>query len=67
MKYTVLRQHYGDKQYHTGDERVIDNEQDAQALVEMGLITPFDDEPKQKAKTAPKNKAESSPQNKAES
>lgn len=60
MKYQVLTQHFGDRQYWVGDVREIDNEQDAQALIDMGLIAPLDDgdEPKPKAKTPPKNKAE---------
>lgn len=42
MKYQVLVQHFGDKQYWAGDVREIDNEQDAQALIDMGLIALFD-------------------------
>lgn len=38
MKYKVLIQHFGDKQYWAGDVREIDNEQDAQTLIDMGLI-----------------------------
>lgn len=38
MKYKVLIQHFGDRQYWAGDVREIDNEQDAQILIDMGLI-----------------------------
>lgn len=38
MKYQVLIQHFGDRQYWAGDVREIDNEQDARTLIDMGLI-----------------------------
>lgn len=76
MKYKVLVQHFGDRQYFDGETRTLDNEQDANELINMGLIAPFDEnaddeqseplEPKQKAKAPPKNKAESEPENKGE-
>lgn len=82
MKYKVLIQHFGDKQYWAGESREVANEQDAGELIKQGLIAPFDDgdngeqgeneqdntpaEPKQKAKAPPKNKAEPAPQNKAD-
>ncbi|TWV81518.1 hypothetical protein [Moraxella sp. VT-16-12] len=62
MKYKVLIQHFGDKQYWAGDVREIDNEQDARTLIDMGLIAlpdeSVEDEPKVKVKTPPKNKSE---------
>lgn len=71
MKYQVLVQHFGDKQYWAGDVREIDNEQDARTLIDMGLIAlpdesveidlpdeSVEDEPKVKVKTPPKNKSE---------
>lgn len=77
MKYKVLIQHFGDKQYWAGESREVANEQDAKELIKLGLIAPFDDgdngeqdnppaEPKQKAKSPPKNKAEGEPENKGE-
>ena len=60
MEYTVLRQHYGDKQYYAGDRRKVDNNHDAKALIDMGLIAPTT----QKAKASPKNKAEPALENK---
>lgn len=42
MKYKVIQQHFGDKQYFTGDERIVENEQDAQELIKMGLIAPVE-------------------------
>ncbi len=38
MKYTVLKQHLGDKQYYAGDIREVKREDDAKKLKEMGLI-----------------------------
>lgn len=38
MKYKVLKQHFGDKQYWEGEEREIDDEQKAAALVAAELI-----------------------------
>lgn len=76
MKYKVIRQHYGDRQYYAGESREVANEHDAQTLIKMGLIAPFGGESenptaeqkgKAKAKPAHKNKAETAPQNKAES
>lgn len=74
MKYKVLVQHFGDKQYWAGESREVANEQDANELIKLGLIAPFDDgdngeqgeneqdnppaDPKGKAKPAPKNKAD---------
>lgn len=78
MKYKVLIQHFGDRQYWAGESREVANEQDAKELIKLGLIAPFDDdgdngkqdnppaEPKQKSKAPPKNKAEGKPENKGE-
>lgn len=38
MKYKVLKQHFGDRQYWAGDVREVTNEQDAQSLINEGLI-----------------------------
>lgn len=65
MKYIVLRQHYGDRQYMAGEIREIANAQDAQTLITMGLIAPYDRSNK-KAKAPPRNKAEPDMDNKDE-
>lgn len=41
MKYTVIKQHFGDKQYWVGDVREIDNEHDADELLALRLIAPL--------------------------
>lgn len=63
MKYQVLRQHFGDKQYMAGDAREVKNKSDAEQLIKMGLIAETKEE-----KAAPKaqNKMAKKPQNKAE-
>lgn len=82
MKYKVITQHFGDRQYWAGESREVANEQDANELIKLGLIAPFDEgdngeqgeneqdnppaDPKAKAKTPPKNKADTAPQNKAD-
>lgn len=38
MKYKVLIQHFGDRQYWAGDSREVSNEQDANELIKRGLI-----------------------------
>lgn len=38
MKYKVLKQHFGDKQYWEGEEREVENEHSAAALIAAGLI-----------------------------
>lgn len=60
MEYKVIRQHYGDRQYFSGESREVTNEHDAKILIDMGLIEG------EKAKAVPKNKAEPKVQNKAE-
>lgn len=59
MNYTVLRQHFGDRQYFSGETRTIDDKAVADKLIKMGLIA-------EKAQTKPKNKMAKTPQNKAE-
>lgn len=54
MKYKVLIQHFGDKQYWAGDVREIDNEQDAQTLIDMGLIALPDESVEDEAQEKPK-------------
>lgn len=59
MKFTVIRQHLGDKMYMPGDEREA-AESDVAHLVRNGVL-------KAKSEPAPKNKAEkSAPKNKGE-
>ena len=57
-QYTVLQQHFGDKQYWPGDTRAV-HDADAPELLAMGLISQDEQQPaEQKAQTAaPKNKA----------
>lgn len=43
MEYKVIRQHYGDRQYFSGESREVTNEHDANELIKLGLIAPFDD------------------------
>lgn len=40
MKYIVLVQHFGDKQYFKGDSREISNKSIAGELIKAGLIVP---------------------------
>lgn len=54
MKYQVLIQHFGDKQYWAGDVREIDNEQDARTLIDMGLIALPDESVEDEAQEKPK-------------
>ena len=62
MKYQVLRQHFGDKQYMAGAEREVKNKSDADQLIKMGLIAEIEEKaaPKAQNKMAKKtaNKAE---------
>ncbi len=58
MKYTVKRQHYGDRLYNAGDEREADPQMVAH-LVRQGVLV------EAKAAPAPKNKAVIPPKNKA--
>ena len=60
MKYTVLREHWGDKQYNQGDVRTVTNEQDAKTLIAMGLIG------EKSEPVPPKNKMAKDPVNKSE-
>ena len=78
MKYKVLIQHLGDKQYWTGESREVANEQDAGELIKQGLIAPFDDDgdsggggeqgenEQDNPPAEPKAKAKAPPKNKAE-
>ena len=58
MKYTVKRQHLGDRMYLPGDEREA-NPDDVSHLVAKGVLA-------EKAKTVRKNKARTAPLNKAD-
>jgi len=58
MKYTVKRQHYGDRLYNEGDEREADPQAVAH-LVRQGVLV------EAKAAPAPKNKAAPAVKNKA--
>jgi hypothetical protein len=61
MKFRVLRQHYGDRQYMPGDEREA-SKADVQHLIDAGVLV----EAKAKSEPPPKNKAEkAAPKNKA--
>ena len=51
MEYTVIRQHYGDKEYFSGDTRTVTNEADAKYLINLGLIAPKDAKPSAKTTT----------------
>lgn len=77
MKYTVTKQHWGDKQYFEGDTREVKNDNDAKELMRMGMLedpkaaeakkkAAADAEKETKAAPKPKNKAEKEPANKAE-
>lgn len=63
MKYQVLKQHFGDQQYFEGDEREVTNKQDAQQLIDQGLIAEISET---KAAPKPQNKMAKEPSNKAE-
>ena len=65
MIYKVTRQHWGDKQYHEGDEREVKVKADADILIGMGLIADPDAR-EEKAAPKPKNKMAKEPENKAE-
>ena len=69
MKYTVLRQHFGDRMYQPGDERELDGP-DGDRLVRQGVLEPAkakkaEPEAETKAERKPANKAEAAPKNKA--
>jgi len=62
MKYTVIRQHFGDRMYMPGEERDA-TASDVQHLVKAGVL----EEAKAKAEKPVANKAEkSAPKNKSE-
>ena len=54
MKYIVIEQHYGDKQYYRGDEREVALKEDVQQLKKHHLIADTDSE---EAKAAIDDKA----------
>lgn len=64
MKYEVIRQHWGDRQYMEGQEREVKNEADAKELLRMGLIS--DAKEVEKAAPETKNKMAKKPANKSE-
>lgn len=77
MKYKVITQHFGDKQYWAGESREVANEQDANELIKLGLIAPFDDgnggdngkqgnDEQDNPPADPKAKAKPAPKNKAD-
>ena len=67
MKYKVVKQHFGSKQYFEGDLREVANEADAKQLIKSGLIEDAEAKaPTQKAATKPQNKMASKVSNKAE-
>lgn len=61
MKFKVLREHYGDRDYKTGDTRNADPT-DVAHLVSLGVL----EEPKAKAAPSTSNKAEPPVRNKAQ-
>lgn len=75
MKYKVLKQHFGDKQYWEGEEREVENEHSAAALIAAGLIAAIEVSPTEplidetaeavEAVEAVESKAKAAPQNKA--
>lgn len=79
MKYKVLKQHFGDKQYWEGEEREVGNEHSAAALIAAGLIAAIEVSPTEppteppigetaeavEAVEAVDSKAKAAPQNKA--
>ena len=54
MEYLVIRQHYGDRDYHAGDIRIVENAADAKFLTESGLIAKVEHDEKPVAKQAVK-------------
>lgn len=56
-QYTVIQQHFGDKQYYENDVRIVENEQDAEQLINMGLIKPLDEQQANDEKTSTKKTA----------
>ena len=59
MDYIILRQHFGDRQYFSGETRTIDDKAVADKLLKLGVI-------EEKAQEKPKNKMAKTVQNKAE-
>lgn len=56
MKYIVIKQHFGDRQYFAGDSRTIKNDKDAAELIRAGLIVAEKDYVPPKPPTAPTKK-----------
>ena len=73
MKYIVIEQHYGDRQYWAGDEREVKDPETAAYLIAQKLIALPEgavqnteaDAAQAKAEAAPQNKAAQPPKNKA--
>ena len=59
MKYKVIKQHYGERQFFEGDTRIVENENDAKQLIAAGLISE-----ETKTAKAPAKKAAPKTQNK---
>lgn len=79
MNYIVLRQHFGDRQYFSGEIRPIDDKMVADKLIKLGVLADPsqkptddkandkpDDKASQKLAPRPKNKMAKAPQNKAQ-
>ena len=66
MKYKVIRQHYGSKQFFAGDVREVLNDSDAKALIKAGLIADNKSDKEQKAAPKAQNKMAKKTANKAE-
>lgn len=66
MNYTVLRQHFGDKQYFSGDSRTITDQAVADKLLKLGVIEKVDTKPKNKMAKTVQNKADDRKNDKGE-
>ncbi len=58
MRYQVLRQHFGEKQYWSGDLRTVTNKGDADQLIKAGLIAEIKPKAQNKMARKTSNKAE---------
>lgn len=56
MKYIVIKQHFGDRQYFAGDSRTVKNDKDAAELIRAGLIVAEKDYVPPKPPTTPTKK-----------
>ena len=61
MKYKVIKQHFGSKQYFEGDLREVANEADAKQLIKAGLIEDAKEAKAPTKKAAPKTQNKMAP------